>query len=163
MIGGIVGKSSQTAVEELVAPIALRLKLDVEEVLIRKTGNRQIIRVILDKDGGVSMDEIAAATRAISDELDNLVELASPFTLEVSSPGVDRPLTEVRHWRRNIGRLVKVQISDSGPIEGRILEVNDQDVLLQVKQYKRSLPLKSVERAVVQVEFNKPKESEDGH
>ena len=81
----------------------------------------------------------------------------------MTSPGIDRPLTEERHWRRNIGRLVKVQIPDSGAIEGRILEVTELDVLLQVKQYKRSLPLADIERAVVQVEFNKPKESADGH
>ena len=97
------------------------------------------------------MDEIAAATRQISDELDLLEELSAAFTLEVTSPGIDRPLTEERHWRRNIGRLVKVQIPDSGAIEGRILEVTELDVLLQVKQYKRSLPLADIERAVVQV------------
>lgn len=156
-------KNNQSAVAAVVAPIATRLKLDVEDIEVRRIGTRQIVRIILDKDGGISMDEIAAATRQISDELDLLEELAAAFTLEVTSPGIDRPLTEERHWRRNIGRLVKVQIPDSGAIEGRILEVTELDVLLQVKQYKRSLPLADIERAVVQVEFNKPKESTDGH
>lgn len=156
-------KNNQSAVAAVVAPIATRLKLDVEDIEVRRIGTRQIVRIILDKDGGISMDEIAAATRQISDELDLLEELAAVFTLEVTSPGIDRPLTEERHWRRNIGRLVKVQIPDSGAIEGRILEVTELDVLLQVKQYKRSLPLADIERAVVQVEFNKPKESTDGH
>lgn len=163
MIGGSMVKNNQSAVAAVVAPIATRLKLDVEDIEVRRIGTRQIVRIILDKDGGISMDEIAAATRQISDELDLLEELAAAFTLEVTSPGIDRPLTEERHWRRNIGRLVKVQIPDSGTIEGRILEVTELDVLLQVKQYKRSLPLADIERAVVQVEFNKPKESTDGH
>lgn len=163
MIGGSMVKNNQSAVAAVVAPIATRLKLDVEDIEVRRIGTRQIVRIILDKDGGISMDEIAAATRQISDELDLLEELAAAFTLEVTSPGIDRPLTEERHWRRNIGRLVKVQIPDSGAIEGRILEVTELDVLLQVKQYKRSLPLADIERAVVQVEFNKPKESTDGH
>lgn len=163
MIGGSMVTNNQSAVAAVVAPIATRLKLDVEDIEVRRIGTRQIVRIILDKDGGISMDEIAAATRQISDELDLLEELAAAFTLEVTSPGIDRPLTEERHWRRNIGRLVKVQIPDSGAIEGRILEVTELDVLLQVKQYKRSLPLADIERAVVQVEFNKPKESTDGH
>lgn len=163
MIGGSMVKNNQSAVAAVVAPIATRLKLDVEDIEVRRIGTRQIVRIILDKDGGISMDEIAAATRQISDELDLLEELAAVFTLEVTSPGIDRPLTEERHWRRNIGRLVKVQIPDSGAIEGRILEVTELNVLLQVKQYKRSLPLADIERAVVQVEFNKPKESTDGH
>ena len=107
--------------------------------------------------------EALAVRVSIHEELDLLEELSAAFTLEVTSPGIDRPLTEERHWRRNIGRLVKVQIPDSGAIEGRILEVTELDVLLQVKQYKRSLPLADIERAVVQVEFNKPKESADGH
>lgn len=156
-------KNNQSAVAAVVEPIATRLKLDVEDIEVRRIGTRQIVRIILDKDGGISMDEIAAATIQISDELDLLEELSAAFTLEVTSPGIDRPLTEERHWRRNIGRLVKVQIPDSGAIEGRILEVTELDVLLQVKQYKRSLPLADIERAVVQVEFNKPKESTDGH
>jgi ribosome maturation factor RimP len=163
MIGGSMVKNNQSAVAAVVTPIATRLKLDVEDIEVRRIGTRQIVRIILDKDGGISMDEIAAATRQISDELDLLEELSAAFTLEVTSPGIDRPLTEERHWRRNIGRLVKVQIPDSGAIEGRILEVTELDVLLQVKQYKRSLPLADIERAVVQVEFNKPKESTDGH
>lgn len=163
MIGGSMVKNNQSAVAAVVEPIATRLKLDVEDIEVRRIGTRQIVRIILDKDGGISMDEIAAATIQISDELDLLEELSAAFTLEVTSPGIDRPLTEERHWRRNIGRLVKVQIPDSGAIEGRILEVTELDVLLQVKQYKRSLPLADIERAVVQVEFNKPKESTDGH
>lgn len=156
-------KRNQSAVAAVVAPIATRLKLDVEDIEVRQIGARQIVRIILDKDGGISMDEIAAATREVSAELDLLEEFSSAFTLEVTSPGIDRPLTQQRHWRRNIGRLVKVQIPDSAPIEGRILEVTELAVLLQVKQNKRSLPLADIERAVVQVEFNKPKESIDGH
>ncbi|MFZ9751351.1 MAG: ribosome maturation factor RimP, partial [Candidatus Nanopelagicales bacterium] len=95
---------SLAAVQELVAPIALQLTLDVESVEIRKTGNQKIVKVILDKDGGISLEEIAAATREISVKLDELAELASSFTLEVTSPGVDRPLTAPKHWRRNLGR-----------------------------------------------------------
>src|SRR3954465_13368695 len=94
--------------EELSRPIDA-LGLDLEAVDLTSAGKRRVLRVAIDKDGGVTMDDIAAATREVSrlvDETGVMGEQA--YTLEVSSPGVDRPLTLPRHWRRNAGRLVKV-------------------------------------------------------
>ena len=150
-------------VQQIVTPIAAALNLDVEDIEIRKTGNRQLVRIILDKDGGIAMDEVAAATRAISDALDEVTELAAPFTLEVTSPGVDRPLTLPRHWRRNIGRLVRIELANSAPVEGRIIAATDAGVTLQIKQAQREFALTQISRAIVQVEFNRPSEVADGH
>ena len=111
MRGASMSDKNLAVVQQIVTPIAAALNLDVEDIEIRKTGNRQLVRIILDKDGGIAMDEVAAATRAISDALDEVTELAAPFTLEVTSPGVDRPLTLPRHWRRNIGRLVRIELA----------------------------------------------------
>lgn len=158
-----MSKTTLAIAQEITSPIAAALRLDVEDIEIRKTGNRQVIRIILDKDGGISLDEIASATRRISDKLDEETALTSPFTLEVTSPGIDRPLTQPRHWRRNIGRLVKIEIPDSAPLVGRVLEVTDTQVILQVKQHKRTQPIDQIIRAVVQVEFNRPSEESDGH
>lgn len=154
---------SLAAVQEMVAPIALELALDVESVEIRKTGNQKIVKVILDKDGGISLEEIAAATREISVKLDELPELASSFTLEVTSPGVDRPLTAPKHWRRNLGRLVRVELISGGSLDGRITDVTEEQITLQVKQQQRMISLTEIKRAVVQVEFNRPSEVSDGH
>lgn len=154
---------SLAAVQELVAPIALELALDVESVEIRKTGNQKIVKVIMDKDGGISLEDIAAATREISVKLDELAELASSFTLEVTSPGVDRPLTAPKHWRRNLGRLVRVELIAGGSIDGRIIDISDEQITLQVKQQQRMFSLPEIKRAVVQVEFNRPSEVSDGH
>ena len=154
---------SLAAVQEMVAPIALELALDVESVEIRKTGNQKIVKVILDKDGGISLEEIAAATREISVKLDELAELASSFTLEVTSPGVDRPLTAPKHWRRNLGRLVRVELISGGSLDGRITVVTEEQITLQVKQQQRMISLTEIKRAVVQVEFNRPSEVSDGH
>ena len=80
------------------------------------------------------------------------------YTLEVSSPGVDRPLTEPRHWRRNKDRLVKVTTVDGGkPITGRIVDVNEGNntVTLDVDGTKEELALSEVQRAIVQVEFGR--------
>lgn len=146
---------SQSMLESLVRPIASAHNLDLEEVEIRKTGNRQVVRVILDKLGGISLDEVAAITKLVSDKLDEIVDIISPFTLEVSSPGVDRPLTQLRHWQRNLNRLVKVERSDGKSVLGRIVNVIDSQVLLDVKGKQIELPLNQVVRAVIQVEFNR--------
>ncbi|RYE80608.1 MAG: ribosome maturation factor RimP, partial [Myxococcales bacterium] len=113
--------------EALTAPL-LELGLDLEAVDLSAAGKRRVLRIAVDKDGGVEMDEIAEATREVSRLLDEggphddiMGQLA--YTLEVSSPGVDRPLTLPRHWRRNQTRLVKASLTDGTPVEGRIVEV----------------------------------------
>lgn len=163
MRGASMSDKNLAVVQQIVTPIAAALNLDVEDIEIRKTGNRQLVRIILDKDGGIAMDEVAAATRAISDALDEVTELAAPFTLEVTSPGVDRPLTLPRHWRRNIGRLVRIELANSAPVEGRIIAATDAGVTLQIKQAQREFALTQISRAIVQVEFNRPSEVADGH
>src|SRR3954464_2242986 len=91
----------------LAAPVEA-LGLDLEAIDLSKAGKRSVLRIAVDKDGGVNMDDIAEATKAVSDVLDDSDAMgAQPFTLEVTSPGVDRPLTLPRHWRRNETRLVK--------------------------------------------------------
>ena len=89
------------------------LGLDLEAVDLSRAGKRSVLRVAVDKDGGVDLDDIAAATGEVSRVLDDSDVMGqSPYTLEVSSPGVDRPLTLPRHWRRNAGRLVKAALVD---------------------------------------------------
>ena len=89
--------------------------LDVEAVELTPAGSRRLLRVAVDKDGGVTLDDIADATREVSRVLDDTDAMGEqPYTLEVTSPGVDRPLTLPRHWRRNQDRLVKVTLADGG-------------------------------------------------
>ena len=98
--------------------------LDVEAIELTSAGKRRVLRVALDKDGGVMLDDIADATKQVSAILDDSDVMGEQsYTLEVSSRGADRPLTLPRHWRRNIGRLVKV-----GPLTGRVqVEFNRVD------------------------------------
>src|SRR6202035_2080698 len=91
----------------LLEPVVHALDLDLESVRVSAAGRRRLRRVVVDADGGVSLDTIALASRELSARLDKAIEMGElPYTLEVSSPGVDRPLTEPRHWRRAVGRLV---------------------------------------------------------
>ena len=111
---------------ELVDPLAV-LGLDVEAVEITPAGKRRVLRVAVDKDGGVTLDDVADATREVSEVIDaSDVMGEQPYTLEVTSRGVDRPLTLPRHWRRNADRLVKVTTKD-GETQTSVLRAPDPD------------------------------------
>lgn len=129
---------------------------DLEGVEVSPAGRRRLVRIAVDKDGGVTMDEIAEATRTVSQLLDESDVMGEqPYTLEVTSPGVDRPLTLPRHWRRNRGRLVTVQLTDGRQVTGRVAESSEETVDLQSDGGSRTLALADVATARVQVEFNR--------
>jgi ribosome maturation factor RimP len=145
----------------LVDPLAEH-GLDVESVEVTPAGKRRVLRVSVDKDGGVTLDEVAAATREVNrllDESDVMGE--QPYTLEVTSRGVDRPLTLPRHWRRNADRLVKVTLDDGSTLTGRILTSTDESVTLDVSGKQRELPYARVAKALVQIEFNRKQKDGD--
>ena len=124
----------------------------LEDITIVKAGKRLLVTVIIDSDSHLSLDDVAHVTRLISETLETLPALGdSPFTLEVTTPGVDRPLTLPRHWKKNIGHLVRITQNSGVTLSGRILEVDSQAVTLDTG----SLPLDSIKRAVIEVEFKK--------
>jgi ribosome maturation factor RimP len=99
---------------ELLEPVVGAAGLELESVRVGRAGRRSLLRVVVDADQGVDTDRIAQVSRAVAAEVDASDVMGSgPYTLEVSSPGVDRPLTEPRHWRRASGRLVQVPLRDS--------------------------------------------------
>jgi ribosome maturation factor RimP len=145
---------------ELAGPLA-DLGLDVEAVELTPAGKRRVLRVAVDKDGGVTLDEVAAATRAVSAVLDVSDALGEqPYTLEVTSRGVSRPLTLPRHWRRNQGRLVKVTLTDGEQVAGRIGASTESAVTLQVDGEARDFAYADIAKALVQIEFNRRTEEE---
>ena len=132
--------------------------LDLEDVEISTAGRRRLVRVLVDKDGGVTLDEISDATRLVSGLLDKADDVLgeAPYTLEVTSPGLDRPLTQARHWRRNVDRLVKVRLRDAHPFTGRVLEADDSRAVLDVDGVKQEVAYADVTKALVEIEFNRP-------
>jgi ribosome maturation factor RimP len=143
---------------ELTAPLAAR-GLDVEAVEITPAGKRRVLRVAVDGDGGVTLDTVADATRLVSETLDaSDVMGEQPYTLEVTSRGVDRPLTLPRHWRRNAARLVRVSLRDGHEVTGRIVTAGEADVILDVDGTTRTIPYDEVAKALVQIEFNRKAE-----
>ncbi len=139
----------------LAAPVEA-LGLDLEAVDLSKAGKRSVLRVAVDKDGGVDMDDIAEATKAVSDVLDDSDLMGNgAFTLEVSSPGVDRPLTLPRHWRRNETRLVKVDLVEGDPVTGRIVASDESGATLDVGGTERVIAYGAISRAKIQIEFKR--------
>ena len=154
---------------DLLEPVVAPTGHDLEDVTVSPAGRRSVVRVVVDKDGGVSLDDVAEVSTAVSAALDALDErepgaLGSSYTLEVTSPGVDRPLTAPRHWRRNAGRLVKAALRDGGTVTGRLVEAGDSEtggVVLDVDGSRREVPYADLARGTVQVEFSRAGAEED--
>jgi ribosome maturation factor RimP len=158
--------ASAARLRELVAPEVAAVGYDLEDLSVTAAGKRSVVRVVVDKDGGVTLDDVADVSRTISDVLDQVDEstpglLGASYVLEVSSPGVDRPLTEPRHWRRNLRRLVTATLREGGPVTGRVIAAQGDAVTLEVDGTERRLPLADVVRGNVQVEFGRKDDSLD--
>ena len=152
--------------------------LVLDDVTVTPAGRRRVVKVLVDRDVDdsgttsdatppLTLDEVADATRVVSDALDATDVMGEqPYTLEVSSPGVGRPLTTPRHFRRNVGRLVTLRRTD-GEVTGRIVSATPTEVTLEVPSSRSTparsttLPYARVERAVVEVEFARPDESKE--
>lgn len=144
----------ESRIEHLVEPIVNRHGADLEFVTVRKAGRRSVVVIAVDADGGISLDAIAELSPEISEAMDaDDVMGEIPYTLEITSPGVSRPLTAARHWRRAAGRLVRVQGRDGSEILGRIVSSTDDAVTLDVEGTSQALNYGDIEKAVVQVEF----------
>lgn len=144
----------EQSIMDLATPIAEAHGADVEFVTIRRAGRRSVVQVAIDADGGISLDAIAELTPEVSAALDEADVMGeTPYTLEVTSPGVHRPLTLPRHWRRAASRLVRVERTDAAEVTGRILRSDETSAVLDVDGEQVVLPYTEVAKAVVQVEF----------
>jgi ribosome maturation factor RimP len=133
-----------------ITPALEALGFYLEDVTIISAGRRSMLTVIVDGDTHLSLDQVTSATKAIGEIVESVQSLGeTPFTLEVTSPGLDRPLTKVRHWQKNINRLVKVVLLDGSEIKGRIEDVNEVSAIVDEKNINYS----DIKRATLEVEF----------
>jgi ribosome maturation factor RimP len=149
----------------LLEPVIRAMDMDLESVKVTTVGRRRLLRVVVDADGGVSLDDIALASRELSIRLDGSDQMGDlPYTLEVSSPGVDRPLTQPRHWRRAVGRLVDVPLTGAhsdhvrngaGSVTGRVVAVTNRGVVLERSGVTREYEYAELGAGRVQVEFGR--------
>jgi ribosome maturation factor RimP len=148
--------------QELATPLRA-LGLDIEAVELTAAGKRSVLRIAVDGDAGVTLDDIANAAKQVSETLDaSDVMGQQAYTLEVTSRGVDRPLTLPRHWRRNVDRLVKVTTADGETVTGRITGSGEDTATLDVDGTQHEVVLADVAKALVQVEFNRKTSTTEG-
>jgi ribosome maturation factor RimP len=153
-----VGKASdRDSLVRLLSPVVEAQGLDLEDVVVTQAGKRRQLRVVVDQDGGITLDTVASVSTAVAAQLDDSDAMGgSPYVLEVTSPGVDRPLTAPRHWRRNRTRLVKVATAEGTALEGRLVEVDDAGIGVESDGVMTRLAWDRVASGRVQVEFNRP-------
>jgi ribosome maturation factor RimP len=149
----------QDLLREVIEPLVVADGLDLEALDVSLVGRRRQVRVVVDSDDGVDLDRCAEISRSISEALDKHDDVLGQgsYTLEVSSPGVTRPLTLPRHWRRNIGRLVRVVLHD-GELTGRITSAGDEEAQVSVDGDERAVPYADVVKAKIQVEFRRDRD-----
>lgn len=159
-----MGSGDERQLHEVVNEVVTAAGFDLEELAVRAAGRRRIVRVVIDGDDGVTLDAAADVSRAISERLDAAGEAdptgSAPYTLEVTSPGVGRPLTLPRHFRRARTRLVSISTADGKETAGHVLGVDETAVTLVLSGRKGvsrvSVPLADIVRARVEVEFSPP-------
>ncbi|WP_197321173.1 ribosome maturation factor RimP [Saccharomonospora sp. NB11] len=143
--------------EPLVAEAVGAAGVDLDALDVQQAGRRKLVKVVVDSDDGVELDQVAEISRAVSQVLDQHEHLiAGAYTLEVTSPGLDRPLTQQRHWRRARSRLVRVTPHDGAAFVGRVGAASEDSVRILVDGQIRDLRYADVRKAVVEVEFKQP-------
>lgn len=143
-----MGKKEDIAA--VITPVLATQGFYLEDINITSAGSRSMLTVIVDGDTHLSLDQVTSASKAISEIIENIQSLGqSPFTLEVTSPGLDRPLTKPRHWRKNLDRLIKVIFLDGQVVTGRIKDVNETGVMVD----ELFIQFTSIKRATLEIEF----------
>src|SRR4051812_42514833 len=154
--------AARARVRAVIEPVIVAAGYDLEDVSVARAGRRHVVRVLVDSDGGISLDDVAVVSREISAALDAAEEhgdevLPGEYQLEVGSPGVDRPLTLPRHWRRNLTRLVTVN-----SLTGRVIDVGEDGIVLDVDGTPRALRFDELGPGRVQIEFKRVAEADFG-
>jgi ribosome maturation factor RimP len=157
------GAADAERITGLLEPTVAALGMDLEDVKITSAGRRRLLRIVVDADGGVSLDDMALASRELSATLDRAAAMGeASYTLEVSSPGVDRPLTEPKHWRRAVGRVVSAPLrsqpgtSATAPdatVTGRVAGADSSGVRINVDGASREFGYSDLGPGRIQIEF----------
>ena len=151
-------------IAELITPALQQAGYFLEDVNLVTPGNHRIVTVIVDGESALNLDQVTVASKLVSELMDEAPFIGeTPFTLEVTSPGIDRPLTLPRHFAKNVTRLLKVTKTDGEVVTGRIASNTDADVTLTVAVKKETkevvVSLADIKRAVVEIEFNRKDEN----
>lgn len=147
-------------ISELITPALQKAGYFLEDVNLVSPGQHRIVTVIVDGETGLNLDQVTVASKLVSELLDEASFMGeTPFTLEVTSPGIDRPLTLPRHFAKSVDRLLRVTKNDGLVVTGRIRSNTQDDVTLEVTEKKEVkevvIALAEIKRAMVEIEFNR--------
>ena len=143
-----MGKKEE--ISAVITPALAKLEFYLEDITITSAGKRSMLTVIVDADAHLSLDQVTVATKAIGELVEGIQSLGdTPFTLEVTSPGIDRPLTKPRHWRKNIDRLIKVILLDGTEVKGRIKDASELSATVD----QQVILFTNIKRAILEIEF----------
>lgn len=144
-------------VEELVKPILERYGFDLVDIEFKKEGKSHFLRVYIDKPGGITIDDCQLVSEELSEKLDIVDPIPFSYYLEVSSPGVDRPLVTERDFIRNKGRVVDVFLNqpflNRTRITGELVEKNEKSLVLIVDKEKIVIPVENIKKVKLAIRF----------
>jgi ribosome maturation factor RimP len=157
------GAADAERIVGLLEPAVAAMGMDLEDIKITAAGRRRLLRIVVDADGGVSLDDMALVSRELSATLDRAAAMGeASYTLEVSSPGVDRPLTEPKHWRRAVGRVVSAPLQSqpgtsatapAATVTGRVAGADSSGVRIDVDGASREFGYSELGPGRIQIEF----------
>jgi len=137
---------------ELVAPLVDKAGLVLEDVQVQTPGKNRFVTIMVDSETGLNLDQVTDISRLVGEAMDLAPFMGeTPYTLEVTTPGVDRPLTAPRHFRKNVDRLVKITKNDGTQVKGRISSADENLVTLD----NASINYSEIKRAIIEIEFNR--------
>ncbi|WP_306367193.1 ribosome maturation factor RimP [Nocardiopsis sp. CC223A] len=149
-------QAREERIAELLEPVLAAAGLDLEAVELTPAGKRRVLRVVVDSENGVDLDTVGEVSQEVDTTLESSDVMGElPYVLEVTSPGVDRPLTLPRHWRRSRGRLVQAALAEGGEVTGRVTAADDEGVTLDVEGRPRTFAYAEIGKGRVQVEFRR--------
>lgn len=161
----VIGSGPAQRVREVVHPAVMAAGLVVEDVSVTSAGRRSVVRVVVDLDddaiGGLDSDTLGAVSRSVSAAMDRDDPIRGAYVLEVSTPGTDRPLTELRHFRRARTRPVRLVMRDGSVVAGRLLEAEASRLVMSTGATTVDIDMNDVLRGVVEVELKHLDEGDD--
>ena len=150
------------SIADLIRPVVEDAGFFLEDVFTSNPGNHRIVTCMVDGLKPLSLDEVTVVSKEISALLDDSPLLTEALTLEVTSPGIERPLTLPRHWTKNLTRIVKVLLKDDTEVSGRLTEFDENRAILieniKGRMKTHEVNFSEIKRAHVEIEFNRKDE-----
>jgi ribosome maturation factor RimP len=150
------------SIADAIRPAVEKAGFFLEDVFTSNPGNHRIVTCMIDGLAPLSLDEVTVVSREISTILDESPLLTEAFTLEVTSPGIERPLTLPRHWTKNLTRIIKVTLNDDSEVSGRLTEFDEVKAILveniKGRMKTHEVAFTDIKRAHVEIEFNRKDE-----